>query len=266
MDLTVVIRCCDDERVFRCIESIDEDVEIIVSLCKNSDLEEELKSKSIKYTLAPHGNLSKTSNKGFNEASYDKVMITDSDTWFGKNCINKVNESLNDYKVVKPGIKFEKDSGNITSDIVAKARDYVNSLALVFTPGVGIQKDILSDIGGFLFNDPVPFAVDADLDYRIKKSDIDICWLMDEVFIHHDSESLKHDLKSAYRIGKGCRKSVEVLKNYEDFSSINWDELKAVKSYHWYNIIKTKGGLVFAYQLLWDFIYWSGYFNQFFSR
>jgi len=266
MDLTVVIRCCDDERVFRCIESIDENVEIIVSLCKNSDLEEELKSKSIKYTIAPRGNLSKTSNRGFIEASYDKVIITDSDTWFGKNCINRVNECLNDHKVVKPGLKFERKKDNIISELIAKARDYVNSLPLVFTPGIGVRKDILPNIGGFLFNNPVPFAVDADLNYRIKKSNIGICWLMDEVFIYHDSEFVKHDLKSAYRIGKGCRRSVEILKNHEDFSSIKWNELKAVKSYHWCDIIKTKGGLVYAYQLLWDFLYWSGYFNQFFSR
>ena len=262
MDISIIIRCRDDNRVFNCIESIDEDVEVIVSLSDNPKLERELKNKGIKYCLSPLKNLSMTSNMGFELASHEKIIITDSDTVFESDCIKKLYEALDNYKVACAGIKFLSDPYILFSNIVAEARDYVNSLPLFFTPGIALKKDVLSEIGGFLFDDNVHYAVDANLDYRVKKAGLPVAWMINDVYICHAPESIKHDLKAAFRIGMGCRVGVERLRSFDQYSDIKWNALKGVKINSIIDVFQKKGVLVGFYQLLWDFFHIAGYSYQ----
>lgn len=267
MDISIVIRCAEDFRVFRCIESIDEDVDIIVSTSSNPEFEAELIKKGIKYCLSPRKNLSKTSNIGFNHARYDKVIITDSDTVFNKGCIRQLFLALDEYKVAKARLSFQKSSNIYFSGIVADARDYVNSKEVAFTPGLAVRKDIVSDIGGFLFNDNVPFAVDADFNYRVQKRNIPVCFLKNAV-VFHDAESVKHDLKAARRIGKGVAvSSISLSKKFGGNSAKNMRKyLKAVKIRDYPDILREKGLSVFFYQILWDILFYIGLLEGKFGR
>lgn len=262
MDISIIIRCGDDDRVFNCIKSIDEDVEVIVSLSNNPKLERELKNKGIKYCLSPRKNLSMASNIGFKLASHEKVIITDSDTVFKSGCIKKLYGALDNYKVACAGIKFLSDPHILFSNIVAEARDYVNSLPLFFTPGIALKKDVLSEIGGFLFDDNVPYAVDANLDYRVKKAGLPVAWIINDAYICHAPESIKHDLKAALRIGMGCRVGVERLRSFNQYSDIKWNALKGVKINSIIDVFQKKGVLVGFYQLLWDIFHIAGYSYQ----
>jgi glycosyltransferase involved in cell wall biosynthesis len=264
MDISVIIRCGDDNRVFKCIESIDEEVEVIVSISENPKLESELRKNSIKYCISPRKNLSKTSNIGFELASHDKVIITDSDTLFESGCIKRLFEVLDDYKIACAGINFLSDPHILFSNVVAEARDYVNSLPLFYTPGIAVKKEILNEIGGFLFDNHVPYAVDANLNYRIKKAVLSVAWLKDEARLSHAPETIKHDLRAAFRIGMGCRAGIERLRCYEQYSDIKWNDLKGVKFSSIIDVFKKKGALVGLYQLLWDFYYVTGYTYQIF--
>jgi Glycosyltransferases, probably involved in cell wall biogenesis len=263
MDLSVVIRCADDSRVFRCIESIDEDVDIVVSTSSNPTFEKLLEEKGIRYCLSPRNNLSQTSNIGFDFALYDKVIITDSDTIFKSGCLNKLFSSLDEYPVAKARLSFRQSSEIPFSNIVADARDYVNSKELAFTPGLAVRRGIIDEIGGFLFNDDVPFAVDADFNYRVQKRKIPICFL-DDAVIFHDAESVKHDLKAARRIGKGVSISSRSLeKKFGGNSSKDIKKfLKAVKVSDYSCIIREKGGLVLIYQILWDLNFYAGLYAE----
>jgi hypothetical protein len=258
MDLSVVIRCGDDERVFDCIQSIDEDVEIVVSTSENPLFQSKLESKGIKYCLSPRRNLSKVSNIGVENATYEKVIITDSDTIFEKGCIREMYLALDDYDVVRAKLKFLTSKDKSFSTTVAEARDYVNSLPLVYTPGVGVKKSITGKIGGFLFNDPVPYAVDADLDYRIKNANIPVKYLTNAT-LYHDVESIRHDMKAAYRIGSGCMTSAIYLSkqihNNELTPKTIVRKLKAVKKSHMGDVARQKGVGVFIYQIMWNFLF-----------
>ena len=266
MDISVVIRCGDDNRVFKCIDSIDEDVEVIVSLSENPKLEKKLENKGIKYCLSPRKNLSKTSNIGFEFASYEKVIITDSDTVFEKGCIKKLYDALDNYKVACAGIKFLSAPQIPFSNIVAESRDYVNSLPLFFTPGIALKKNVLLEIGGFLFDDNVPYAVDANLDYRVKKAGLPVAWMTNDAYICHAPESIKHDLKAAFRIGMGCRVGVERLRTFDQYSDTKWDALKGVKLNSVIDVFQKKGTFVGFYQMLWDIFHIAGYSHQILSK
>lgn len=264
MEMSIVVRCKDDERVFECIKSIDENVKLIVVLNQNDDLKERLESIGVSCYVSPPGNLSIVSNIGFSAAGTNKVIITDSDTLFYPGCIRTIYEALDNYEVVRAKLMFKSSSCIPYSTLVSEARDFVNSLPHVYTPGIGVRKDIIPKIGGFLFNEHVPFAVDADLNYRIKEAGIDVAFLTDAI-IQHDCERVKHDLKAALRIGRGCRTSAETLGDlYTDTNVRSISRcLKGVKLHHYPILIKEKGIKVFLYQIVWDFYYYIGYTCQY---
>ena len=260
MDLSVIIRCCDDTRIFRCIDSIHDDVEIIVSTTANGDIQSRLEGQGVSYCIVPKGNLSLTSNAGFDAATHEKVFFTDSDTYFDRSCLKHVDSALDQVKVVSAKIIFEKHPRSPFSRLVAEAREYVNSLPVVYTPGIGVRKSLKEDIGGFLFNDAVPFAVDADLTYRIHRANIPVRHLY-SALLYHDAETVYHDLNSAFRIGAGCMESAfDLVRRHEfpDSPHSIVQELKGVKREYWYRMIRTKGFLVFLYQLLWDISFYTG--------
>ena len=261
MDMSIVIRCDDDERVFQCVDSVGEDVEIVVSTSGGPEFLERLSSAGITYCQTPRGNLSIVSNLGFARTRHDRVLITDSDTTFGKGCVREMYHALDAHKVARSRIVFRRSGAQPFSGIIAEARDYVNSLPLIYTPGIAVRKDILPDIGGFLFNEPVPYAVDADLNYRIKRAKLAVGYPRKAV-LYHDAESLWHDARAAHRIGRGCMISAISLsahcrsdgKRPRDIAR----ELKGVKPSQLKNVLSTKGPSVFCYQIFWDSLFYAG--------
>jgi hypothetical protein len=259
-EASVVIRCNNDERVFRCISSIDADVEIVVVMNKNHEMQQRLEMLGVVCCISPPGNLSLVSNLGFDIATSDKVIITDSDTTFGKNCIREMIRGLDSYDVVRAPLRFEKSSDLLSREI-AEARDYVNSLPVVYTPGIGVTKRLPRLIRGFLFDNAIPFAVDANLSYRINKEGVPALFLRD-VWIVHSAEDVHHDLHAARRIGAGNKKSVENLYAlYPTETKRNIKKmLKGVKLRQYPDVFQKKGVRVFAYQILWDLNYYVGYY------
>lgn len=228
MQFSVVIRCGRDSRVFDCISSIDEDVDVIVSTIDDPSFTGILDSKVIRYCTTPPGNLSTVSNEGIRQAKYDKVLITDSDTVFQPGCLKYLDEALDRFPVARPPLDFRTlDKGRFSRQ-VANARRFVNGKELAFTPGLAFRKDIIDKIGGFYFNDLVPFAVDADLNFRLKHYGVSVDYFGGPGLIH-GAENVKHDLKAARRIGNGTKISAESLAGMTgvDVKTIR-HELKAV--------------------------------------
>lgn len=259
-EASVVIRCNNDDDVFNCISSIDEDVEVIVVLNKNDDLQKRLEKIGAICFVSPPGNLSIVSNIGFEAATSDKVIITDSDTIFSKNCIKEMILGLDTYSAVRSPLHFQRSNKPFSREI-AEARDYVNSLPVVYTPGIGVKKNTPSLVKGLLFDDDIPFAVDANLNFRIQMENIPVLYLKD-VWIQHRAEDLKHDLHAARRIGSGCRQSrVNLHMLYPDINERKIGKsLKGVKISHYPDLLKKKGLKVLLYQILWDINYYYGYF------
>lgn|GEM_PF-3239283 len=259
-EASVVIRCNNDERVFQCISSIDADVEIVVVMNENPDLQQRLEKLGVTCCMSPPGNLSIVSNIGFDAATSDKVIITDSDTTFGKNCIHELIKGLDTYNVVRAPLRFPINSHPFSREISA-ARDYVNSLPVVYTPGIGVTKRLPGLIRGFLFDNAIPFAVDANLSYRVYKERIPVLFLRD-AWIVHSAEDLRHDLHAAQRIGAGNKKSVENLhalyptERKRDIKK----RLKGVKLRQYPDVLLTRGARVLGYQILWDIHYYAGFY------
>lgn len=261
-EASVVIRCKDDMRVFPCIDSIDYNVEIVVVMNENPELESKLQEIGVTCKISPPGNLSVVSNVGFSEATSDKIIITDSDTLFGKDCIHACISGLDRYDVVRAPLRFSR-AKNILSREIAEARDYVNSLPVVYTPGIAVIRRLPELIGGYLFDDAIPFAVDANLNYRIQREQIPVLHLSG-VWMTHAAETVRHDLKAARRIGAGCRESSKRLAVlYPEIPRKQIGKsLKGVNVSHYPDILTKKGVRVLAYQALWDLEYYYGYYLE----
>ncbi len=261
-EASVVIRCKDDMRVFECIESIDYNVEIVVVMNDNQELEGKLHDIGVTCRISPSGNLSVVSNIGFSQSTSDKIIITDSDTLFGKDCIHAFISGLDEYEVVRAPLRFASTQKTF-SKTIAESRDYVNSLPVVYTPGIAVTRRLPEMIGGYLFDNAVPFGVDANLNYRIQREHIPVRYLSD-VWVSHAAETLHHDLKAARRIGAGCRESSKRLAElYPDTSRKQIGKsLKGVKLSQYPDLFRKKGLRILAYQTLWDLGYYYGYYLE----
>jgi glycosyltransferase involved in cell wall biosynthesis len=259
IDIAVVIKCSDDLRVFRCIESIPKNVEIVCSITQNRFIEDKLKELNIPYCITPKGNLSVTTNAGINLTKANNIIIMDSDSYFGEGAVELLYEALKTCLVAKGRIVFLNNS--FTSRIIADLRDYVNKQAVAYVPGLAFRKEIAKYIGGYFFNPKIPWAEDADFDYRIKEAGIKVKTIP-EAIIYHDPVSLHHDLRAAFRIGTGKRFIVEFHKKYNEE-----DLLPTIKYFitgefiqDWGEILKQKGLAVLFYNILWTTVYYIGYY------
>jgi len=247
--------------VLRCIASVDIEADVIVAFTGAEELAGRIEMARARCVFAPRGNLSRVSNVGFAAARAPNVLLTDSDTTFERGCIALLLRSLKSVKVARARLIFETEPGFICSKAIAGARDFVNSLPFVFTPGIAVRKDLLSDIGGFLFNDPVPYAVDADLDLRIRRAGVPVAFVP-EARIRHAPVLLRQDIRAALRIGMGCRVSITHWNRDGRFGSLPDNAVKAVRPRHLPDMVRRKGMAVLAYQCAWDAAYWMGYYRQ----
>lgn len=256
--VSIVIRCGDDPSVLRCIDSIDTEAQVVVPFTGSESLAARIGQTGAICVPAPPSNLSRISNVGVAAATNERIIITDSDTWFGPGCIGRLSAALDKSKVARARLRF--DGRGQIGQVVAEARDYVNSLPLVYTPGIAVRRDLLPDVGGFLFNDPVPYAVDADLNFRIQRSHVPVDFV-DDAWVHHGPVTLRHDLRAAHRIGRGCRTSMDHWNRDRRFGSVDPLTLKGVKPVALPHLLRRKGPRVLFYQLLWDSAFWTGFWR-----
>ena len=80
MDISIIIPCADDIRLAECIESIDENVEVIVSL--NGATEEIrgiVRRFGVQACEIPERNLGAACNEGIKVASSQNILLMNSD-------------------------------------------------------------------------------------------------------------------------------------------------------------------------------------------
>lgn len=260
MKLSIIIKCSDDERIFRCLKSIDEDVEVVVAMTPNKKLENRFKQMGIKYCITPKGNLSVTSNAGIRLATHDKFIIMDSDSVFKKRCIRKLNEKLESNLVVRPRIVFLMQKNSLLSQVLANGRDFENRKELVaYTPGLGLRKELTKHIGRFFFQEKVCWSEDSELDNRIKEAKIPICEVPEAV-VYHDPVTLRHELRGAFQFGVGKRQAV-VFSGEEGVSLLK-NFLQGNQLKYGLALFREKGILTVLYMVVWKFFYNLGYYYQ----
>ncbi|SHK25779.1 glycosyltransferase [Paramaledivibacter caminithermalis] len=252
--ISIVIRVKDDEKIFKCINSIDYDNCEIVIVCNGSsdDFVERLhkiNKNNLRIFRLKEASLTKSYNKGIMQSSYSKVLLMDSDCTFRRNVIERFDKNLDKYEIVKGIISFQYN--NILEKIVAKSREIHINKRNAYAPPLGFNKRIIDKIE-YYFDERLSATEDYDLDVRIRKKGMKI-FFDKKAVINHAALSLKADLKSSYNYGFGHADGVRLEKSgyYPIEISLISDFRKIYKF--------TKDLLLSLYLIIWLIFFKKGY-------
>jgi hypothetical protein len=204
MELSILVRCSDDIRLIRCIDSIDVPCQVVVTMTPNLKLQEELEMREITYTLSPKGNPAATTLAGLKYCHHPNVLLIDCDCIFLPGAIKRIYTLAQSADIVRPNIEFEVT--NLSSYATRLARDFQYTyFGFIYEPGLLIKLNrVLPLIGGYLFTPFAPFTPDGELDYRLRQFEIikELTIATDcERTLIHSALSFSQHLRSYWRYG-----------------------------------------------------------------
>ena len=219
MDLTLIIACRDDPRIFDLLDSRDIDVPTIVSIVPNQQLEQELEGRGVSIIHSIPGNVSVSYNLGIDAARTSRVFILDSDCTLNPGCLELINRILDHALVARAFVRFESSPDVFLSQHAAKMRHSHNNRIPIpaYTPGLALRKEVASRLGGYFFDDRIFWASDSELSRRLLRAGIEIAYCP-EAIVTHSPISLYHEMRSAFKLGMGNREQVRfrLRASYED--------------------------------------------------
>jgi hypothetical protein len=203
-ELTVLVRCSDDFRVFDLLGSIDFDcIDIIVGLTPNPEIEQRLKEMMINYAISPKGNIAKTTLNALKLVKTSKVLLVDSDCVFLPNSIQRLFLlAKEDVDIVSPIVIFEATDFSSYLTKIQRTFQY-DFCKYIYEPGLLINLDLLlPKVGNYLFSEFAPFTPDGELDFRIRNYGKEIVIARDtKPTLLHRALSFTGNLKANWRYG-----------------------------------------------------------------
>jgi len=206
LETSIVIALKDDERIFRCIESVDEDVEIVLSLNGTPDglrkRLEQAPGRIVITSIPETGNLGGAYNAGIEAASGRYILLMDSDCVFDPGVIRRMAYRAAVYPVVKGQVVYGVAPG-LVSALIARIRefdegDYISALS----PPLIYDRTIARYIGGYQFEPLIHWCEDREFDFRLQLADIPVLY-DGQSTIHHDAQKGFQDFRSYWRYGVG---------------------------------------------------------------
>lgn len=261
MDLSVVIADAYDLRIKRCIESIDEDVEVVVSLNgPTNELVGLVSTLGVSTCLLPQRGLGAALNNGIDHARFDKILIIDSDCVFERGTIRKLYRALDSSLMVR-GIQQTRWNSYL-SKLTSIGREWHGNTnpdpnvdeVRAYKP-LGYRRETIKRLGGMMYNPLLKLSEDFEMNERRKQAGVGLVLIPDAV-IYHDRVSVGSDLKSAYRYGQDRQTMVECgLTRPKKHFIQSWQKIKD-------RCLPRYGLSVAAYMVLWTAAYDCGYHIQ----
>lgn len=203
MTLTIIIPVHDDVNIEKCINSIDEQVEVLLVL--NGATEEDVTRCSnlsnVRIKSLPKASLSKAYDEGIKSANNSKVLLMNADCWFKPGSIALIDKALDNNLLVRGKVNFLYKTK--TQRIVAHTRHMHTNGRRAFAPPLGIVKDeILLNSKSEYFDSRLSWTEDYEFNQRRKRSKVSVYYLENAQIFHQPIE-ITEDLKSAYNYGVG---------------------------------------------------------------
>jgi hypothetical protein len=200
-NISIILRCSNDLRVFDCLDSIDVVCDIVVAMTPNQEIQEELELRNVRYVLSPVGNPAKTTLSALPHLKFQNVLLVDSDCVFKRGAISRLIELFKDADIVRPRIYFVHN--DFSSYLTHLCREYVNTYNdFVYEPGLLIDlTTVLPEIGGYLFSELAPFTPDGEFDYRLRQQSKLRITVDNEISLEHDALSFSKHIYSNWRYG-----------------------------------------------------------------
>lgn len=256
MDLSIIIPVYNDIRIERCVNSIDENVEVIAALNRpTKEVVDIVNRLGLKKCEIDKNNLGMAYNAGLDTASNDLVLFMDSDCVFAPQTINKLYDSFqldSQLMLARGYVSFKSNS--LETKLTKNARTINTSdVPYAFIPPLMLNKNVFKEINdGYHFAEDVIWCVDYEFELRRSKANIHLKIVPDAV-IFHDPLSIKSDLRSAFMYGTGCSIRHERTGEKKNFL----DDIKLASKR-----ISKNGLGVGLYLAVWDSALHIGYLAQ----
>lgn len=264
MKISIIIPVKDDLRIANCIKSIDEQVEVVVSLNEPSqkirDLVDKIKTNKRFHKLniivceIKKASIAGAYNNGIKFSTNEIVLLTNSDCLFKKGTIRKMYNNLGSNLLSKGKLEFIRDSW--ITGVVARAREYHSTDKVnAYAPPLLFSKRIKRHINGYYFHPSLCWLEDSEFDNRVQKAGLKISYDITAV-VYHEALTPARDLKSAFWYGVGKRIGVEL-----GIHEVPTGVLGSIKKYIIFGSIK-KGIFSGIYLFTWKMTLLIGYYWQ----
>lgn len=219
MSLSVIIPCRDDPAVVACVGSIDRDAEVVIVLNGSppgfrEDLERRLDDR-VRLEVLAHANRSHAADHGINAASHDRVVLMDSDCVFTAGSLTAVEQAFDagdpDDEVYRGEIVFERGPTRWTRLVARSRARRMGARLCAYKPPLALSRRLKPRLGGYFFDQRLPWREDADLDQRVRRAGIGIVGLP-QCRIIHGPLSPRADLRASflYGVGEAVARHLEV--------------------------------------------------------
>jgi len=210
-DLTVVIACRDDPRVFAAVASVRGEAPVVVALVPDPVLQAGLLTQGVRVVASVPGNTSVSCARGLAAVRTGRAFIIDSDCIVRPGCLARMSALLDGAVLARARVHFSSDARVRCSGRIARLRDGVNNRTPVpaYTPGLGLRLDVAPVLGGHVFDERVFWAGDSELWRRARRAGLEVAY-DPEAVIEHAPISLGHEMRSAFKLGMGTRVQVRL--------------------------------------------------------
>lgn len=276
MPVSVVIPVSDDPRIFDCLGSIDEEVEIVLVLNRPTSQINNIVG-SLNHRIdhlvrieIPERCLGNAYNVGIEASSQPVVILIDSDCVFDPGAIRRLYKGTRRAPLCKGKVTFQREG--LISRIVAEAREHhTGDLRNAYSPPLAMRKGVDSLMGGAYFDNDLAWCEDHEFDQRVSAYGVPI-YFDDAATVRHPSLTARRDLKSAYRYGSGYRVGIRkgaIRPNWiyggrrTVIGSVAIDIVRFAASPQYFASIARKKSLqVAVYMAFWMLAFAAGYYRH----
>jgi glycosyltransferase involved in cell wall biosynthesis len=214
--ISVVIPVKDDPLIFRCVESVNEPVEIVIAANGSStEFLEQLKAIDdgrVKVVSIPEPGIGSAYNAGINAAAGTHILLMDSDCVFAPTTLRAMAAAATTHDMVKGRVLFRTEDWQ--SAFTARARQHQEDPTMTgeikaYSPPLLYRRDIVNRMGGYHFDDRLAWREDREFELRRRTAGLGV-YFVPEATITHKPLRFRADLRSMYSYGQGQRSGEEL--------------------------------------------------------
>ncbi|HEY3867498.1 MAG TPA: glycosyltransferase family A protein [Actinocrinis sp.] len=206
---SVVIPVKDDPLIFRCLESIDEPVEVIV--VTNGSTPQFVKSLAsfekhpLEIVSLEKPGIGAAFNAGAEKATGDFILLMDSDCVFTPGSIRAMAEGLGSGDFSRGRTVFSSHSW--ATRMTARTREYTEDALRTrrpnaYSPPLLYRKDVIQRMGGYHFDPRLGWREDRDFELRRRAAGLPVAFVPEGTVVHKPL-SIRADLASVLNYGAG---------------------------------------------------------------
>ncbi|MDX3103366.1 glycosyltransferase [Nonomuraea angiospora] len=202
---SVIIPVRDDPRVTACVESVDEDVELVICLNKaGPDMRRRVSKLAgrVVVTEIPDANLGAAYNAAISVAGGRYLLFMDSDCVFVPGTIRTLATRVLRDPVVKGRVQFTSTGGRLSRWIEQSRSFQIADHVNAYSPPLIYDREIVHRIGGYHYSDLIHWEEDREFDFRLQLAGIRVAHLPDAIVRHAPQRGIS-DLRSGFRYGLG---------------------------------------------------------------